>query len=168
MQQSEREGDTPPSAKVRNKCSYTSAPPIHPRGPYSDNFSFCATDISAVPHLHEILSAFPSRIKNWCNRNKHSRQPEARCTSCGYFRETNRHYIYTSPPRLWFVPAATRCDLHSRWKVHHFKVQQLSATFLTRLHPSLVWRSVRYSNKHTLDSAQTAHLFYMGYSNQLS
>jgi len=63
MQQPEREGDTLPRAKVKNECRYTSAPPIYPRGPYSDNFSFCPSDISAVPHLHEILSALPSGIK---------------------------------------------------------------------------------------------------------
>ena len=143
-------------------------PPYTPVAHTVTNVPFCPTDIWAVPHLHEILSAIPSGITNWCNRNKHSRQPEARCTSCGYFRETNRHYIYTSPPRLWFVPAATRCDLHSSCKVYHFKVQQFSDTFLTRLHPALIWKSVRYSNKHTLDSGQTAHLCYMGYSNQLS
>jgi hypothetical protein len=38
-----------------------------------------------------------NKKKNRRHRNKHSRQPEARCTSRGYFRETNRHYIYTSP-----------------------------------------------------------------------
>jgi len=92
---------TPPRAEVKNECSYTSAPPIYPRGPYSD-VSFCPTFLScATPSQNPLCISEKKqkkkKKKNWCNINKHSRQPEARCTSCGYFRKTNRLYLHLAP-----------------------------------------------------------------------
>jgi hypothetical protein len=130
----------------------------------SDRYLSCAT--SARNPL--CISEQNKKKTGVTEINTPDNRKHAVCRVVIFVRPTDT--IFTPRPYicLRFVPAATRCDLHSSWKDYHFKVQQLSDTFLTRPHPSLVWRSVRYSNKHTPDSEQTAHLCYMSYSNRLS
>jgi len=84
---------------------------LHVCSPLYTLVAHTVTTFPSVRQIFELCHIFTKSClhfraelkKKWCNRNKHSRQPEARCTSCGYFRETDRHYIYTSLPHLLVV-----------------------------------------------------------------